>query len=99
MDVDSAYTFHVMYLAELVTNSTLANLPLGRERCLRFDQHLGETMTSDAPTGFRSRTRDVVESFLRTVVLLDDLAVMSTSTSEPTGAEESALLRVPDVID
>ena len=53
-------------------------------------------MTSDAPTGFRSRTRDVVESFLRTVVLLDDLAVMSTSTSEPTGAEESALLRVPD---
>ena len=53
-------------------------------------------MTSDAPTGFRSRTRDVVESFLSTVVLLDDLAVMSTSTSEPTGAEESALLRVPD---
>ena len=36
-------------------------------------QDLGETMTSDAPTGFRSRTRDVVESFLRTVVLLDDL--------------------------
>ena len=53
-------------------------------------------MTSDAPTGFRSRTRDVVESFLRTVVLLDDLAVMSTSTSEPTGAAASAPLSVPD---
>ena len=53
-------------------------------------------MTSDAPTGFRSRTREVVESFLRTVVLLDDLAVMSASTSEPTGAAASAPLGVPD---
>ena len=53
-------------------------------------------MTSDAPTGFQSRTRDVVESFLRTVVLLDDLAVMSTSTIEPKGAAASAPLSVPD---
>ena len=53
-------------------------------------------MTSDAPTEFRSRTRDVVESFLRTVVLLDDLAIMSTSTSKRTGAAESAPLSVPD---
>ena len=53
-------------------------------------------MTSDAPTGFHSRTRDVVESFLRTVVLLDDLAVMSTSTIEPKGAAASAPLSVPD---
>ena len=53
-------------------------------------------MTSDAPTGFRSRTRDVVESFLRTVVLLDDLAVMSASTGEPTGAAAPAPLSVPD---
>ena len=53
-------------------------------------------MTSDAPTGFRSRTRDVVESFLRTVVLLDDLAVMSTSTGKPAEAAASAPLSVPD---
>ena len=53
-------------------------------------------MTSDAPTGFQSRTRDVVESFLRTVVLLDDLAVMSASTGEPTGAAATAPLSVPD---
>ena len=53
-------------------------------------------MTSDVTTGFRSRTRDVVESFLRTVVLLDDLAVMATSTSEATGAAASAPLNVPN---
>ena len=50
----------------------------------------------DAPTEFRSRTRDIVESFLRTVVVLDDLAVMSMSISEPTGAATSASLRIPD---
>ena len=53
-------------------------------------------MTSDAPAGFRSRTRHVVESFLRTVVLLDDLPVMSTSTREPTGGAASASLSVPN---
>ena len=53
-------------------------------------------MTSDAPTGFRSRTRDVVESFLRTVVVIDDLAIMSTSTSEPKGAAAPASVTVPN---
>ena len=53
-------------------------------------------MTNDAPTGFLSRTRDVVEAFLRTVVVLDDLAVMSKTTTEPTGAAASGPLSVPN---
>ena len=53
-------------------------------------------MTNNAPTTFRSRTRDVVESFLRTVVVLDDLAVMSRTTAEPIGSEVSAPLNIPD---
>ena len=53
-------------------------------------------MTNDAPTGFQSRTREVVESFLRTVVVLDDLAVMSKVTAEPAGAAASGPLSTPD---
>ena len=53
-------------------------------------------MTSDdAPTGFRSRSRLALESFLQSVVVLDDLAVMPTG-EEPRSGTPSGPLAAPD---
>lgn len=51
---------------------------------------------ADVSTAFRSRTREVFESFLQTVVVLDDLAEMSPSVTESTGDAISGPLTIPD---
>ena len=56
------------------------------------------TMTNNAEASaeFQSQTRSVVESFLQTVVVLDDLAEMPQSPGLPAGEAESGGLIMPD---
>ena len=52
--------------------------------------------TADPPSEFRSRSRQVIESFLQTVVVLDDLAEMSPSGREPVVKVASGPLAIPN---